>query len=63
LLLSGVSDIPTGAVEAEPEFTCVHGLTLKWSAARRALGLDPCSYEVATCGRKPAAEETLAVAD
>lgn len=27
--------------KSRKRFTCIHGRTLKWAAARRALGLDP----------------------
>jgi hypothetical protein len=57
----GFDDIRSSVSIAEPEFTCIHGRTLRWSAARRALDLDPCPYEMPTCGRKPTAEETPAL--
>ena len=37
--LSEFEDSPT--CKPKREFTCLHGRTLKWTAARRALGLDP----------------------
>jgi hypothetical protein len=54
-------DSPTGEAETEPEFTCVHGRTLKWGAARRALELKSYPYarsEVGTCGRKATVGDT-----